>query len=222
MSESPSPRSITRSANDPASSSHQAVNRSSFASRSLVGAFLGLAWGASLRAWMVLLALELGDRPEFSWTGTFAAVLFPAALCGAILGGAVYVAETSAGKRWRWAILSPLLLPLGPAIATDGFINILITTGMGGGAIGVALIGITGGYAFSGFGPKWTRWISGLLALFFAIASVIPFYIAGPSAPFPPNVSAAFSMLLFVILMVLLVAGVSAPSRFASGQHNSP
>jgi hypothetical protein len=43
MSKSPSPLSIIPSVNDPISSSHQAVYRSSFASRSLVGAFLGLA-----------------------------------------------------------------------------------------------------------------------------------------------------------------------------------
>jgi hypothetical protein len=221
MSNSSSPRSITQSESYPIPSPSKAIHRSSFASRALVGAFLGIAWGASLRAWMVLLALELGDRPEFSWVGTFAGILLPVALCGAILGGATYVAETSASKRWRWAILAPLLLPLGPAIVTKDFFSILVTTGMGGGAIGVALIGITGGYAFSGFGPKWTRWISGLLALFFLIASVIPFYAAGSSATFPPAASAVFSFLLFVILMALLVVGVSAPSRYASGQHTT-
>ena len=222
MSEGPSPRSITQSTNDPIPGQNQAIHRSSFASQVLVGAFLGLAWGASLRAWMVLLALELGDRPQFSWEGTFAAILLPAALCGAILGGAAYTAETSPRMRWRWAILSPLLLPLGPAIATDDFISILVTTGMGGGAIGVALIGVTGGYAFSGFGPKWTRWVSGLLALSFTIASVIPLYVTDRSALLTPTVSAVFGFLLFILLMAFLVAGVSAPSRYASGKHSSP
>jgi hypothetical protein len=35
------------------------------------GTFLGLTWGSSLRAWMVLLALQLGESPNVTWKGTF-------------------------------------------------------------------------------------------------------------------------------------------------------
>jgi hypothetical protein len=150
--------------------------------RVAIGSFLGLAWGASLRAWMALLALKFGERPQFTGEGTFGAILLPTALVGAMLGGAAYVAETSGSKRWRWATLLPLLLVLGPAIVTDDFLSILVTTGMGGGAIGVALIGMLGGYAFSGYGVQWTRWVSGLLSLFFILGSVYGFYIAAGSA----------------------------------------
>ena len=82
--------------------------------RVVAGAFLGLAWGAALRAWMTLLALEFGDRPQYTWLGTFGAILLPTALMGAVLGWAAYATETSAetlaGKRWRWAISSPLVI----------------------------------------------------------------------------------------------------------------
>ena len=123
----------------------------------VVGTLLGFAWGSSLRAWMALLALQLGDPQKVTWQGTFVGVLLPAMVVGALGGRAVYAAKTSERKRWRWVILSPSLLILGPAIVQDHFFSILLKTGMGGGAIGVALIGMLGGYALSGFGPRWTR-----------------------------------------------------------------
>jgi hypothetical protein len=177
--------------------------------------------GASLRTWMVLLALKLGDSPHFTWEGTFGAILLPTALVGAVLGGATYVAESSDRKWWRWAILLPLLLVLGPVIFTKDFIPNLITTGMGGGAIGVLLTGILGGYAFSGFGAQWIRWISGLLSLFFTLGAVYGIYYAAGPATVTPGVNEAFGALLFVLLMTLLVAGVSTPSRFRARQHIS-
>jgi hypothetical protein len=189
------------------------------ARRVAIGTFLGLAWGASLRAWMALLALKFGQSPHFTWDGTFGAILLPTALAGALLGGAAYAAETSGSKRWRWATLLPLLLVLGPAIVTNNFISILVTTGMGGGAIGVALIGLLGGYTFSGFGAQWTRWVSGLLSLFFILGTVYGVYFAAGSATITPGSSAVFGALLFVLLMALLIAGVSAPSRYGASQH---
>lgn len=181
------------------------------------GAVLGLAWGCSLRAWMALLALQLGDNPKITWQGTVAGVLLPAMLVGALDGRAVYAAKTSDRRRWRWAILSPSLLVLGPLLTQENFISTLLTTGMGGGAIGVALIGMLGGYAFSGFGPKWTRLIAAILALLFLIASIVPLYVFGSSPDRPPAASIAFSVLVFVLLMAGLVAGNSAPSRSHTG-----
>jgi hypothetical protein len=186
----------------------------SIARRVLGGAFLGLAWGASLRAWMVPLALDMGDTPRLTWSGTFGGVLLPTMLVGALLGAAAHDAESSDSKRWRWGILSPLLLIAGPVIFTKDFFTTLIKTGMGGGAIGVALIGMFGGYAFSGFGRRWTRRVSGLLAAVLAIASVFPVYFANRESAVP-SISKVFGVLQFALLMVLLVIGVSAPSRKA-------
>ncbi|NJN53804.1 MAG: hypothetical protein HC804_03025 [Anaerolineae bacterium] len=158
--------------------------------------------------------MEFGDRPQFTLSGTFGAILFPTALVGALLSAAAYDAETSERKRWRWAILSPLLLIVGPVMVTENFFSTLITTGMGGGAIGVALIGVSGGYAFSGFGARWTRRVSGFLALLLTIASIFPVYFANQSAASTTSTSKVFGALLFLLLMVLLVVGVSAPSRY--------
>lgn len=193
-----------------------AVHRQAIMRRVVVGTFLGSVWGASLRAWMVLLALELGESPRFTWAGTFGAVLFPTALVGALLGIATHAAETSDRQWWRWTTLSPLLLAVGPIIVTKNFFTTLITTGMGGGSMGVALIGALGGYAFSGFGVRWTRWVSGFLSLLLTVASVFPVYFANRSSAAASGVGKVFGMMLFVFLMVLLIAGVSAPSRFGS------
>jgi hypothetical protein len=177
----------------------------------VVGACLGLAWGVALRAWMVVLALNFGEQPKFTWRGTFGGILLPAVLVGAWLGSASYAAKSSGSKRWRWSILSPLLLAIGPAIVTENFISTLITTGMGGGAIGVALIGMLGGYALSGLGALWKRWVSGLLASLLTFATGVGFFLG-------KDASEAFGALYFILLMALLVLGVSAPFRYQSKQ----
>lgn len=182
----------------------------------LYGAFLGLTWGASLRAWMTVLTLEFGSRPEFTWSGTFGAILLPAALVGALLGKAAHAAETSGNKWWRWATLSPLLLMVAPMLITENFITTLVTTGMGGGAIAVALIGLCGGYAFSEWGPRGLRWVAGFLAVSLTLASVYGFYFASGAVSATPTSSEVFGGLLYVLLLAGLVAGVSAPSRYAS------
>jgi hypothetical protein len=168
---------------------------------------------------MALLAVEVGDRPRVTWLGTFGGILLPAAVVGALLGAAAYAAETAESTRWRWALLSPLLLAGAAAVVTENFLTTLITTGMGGGAIGVALIGVLGGDALSGFGAHWRRWASGALAVLFAAASVYPLYFTGSASAPSLSASKVLGVLLFVLLMIVLVVGVSAPARYRAGQH---
>lgn len=204
-SEDVSPRFLTQWASDPASISQgKAMTK-----RAAVGALLGLAWGAGLRSWMVVLALEFGERPSFTWQGTFGGILLPAATMGAMLGAATCAEGPSARKWWRWVVLSPVLLVLGPAIATKDFIPTLLTTGLGGGAIGVALIGLLGGYALSGIGARWLRRVAGFLTILFMVASAFGFSFAGAGSTVTP--SKVFGAVLFVLLMALLVAGMGAP-----------
>jgi hypothetical protein len=176
-----------------------------------VGLMLGIAWGAALRAWMVVLALQFGEAPDFSWRGTFGAVLAPAALAGAILGAASYAAATRNDTTWRWAILSPLLFVVFSVLFVENFVPTLFKTGLGSGAIGVAVIGIVGGYAFSGFGPNWAHWTASAVTAFFLLASAGFAFARG--APGPRE---ALSGTLFALLMVLLVVGASTPARFAT------
>jgi succinate dehydrogenase hydrophobic anchor subunit len=170
---------------------------------------------------MALLAVELGDRPRLTWSGSFGAILLPAAVIGALLGLAASIAETSDSKWWRWALLSPLLLAITAAAATENFFTRLATSGIGGGAIGVALIGILGGYALSGFGAQWLRWVSGALAALFTVGLVYPVYFTDSSSAASLSASKVFGVLLFVQIMVLFIVGVSAPARFRSGQLNA-
>ena len=150
--------------------------RHSMITYAVIGSFLGLMWAASLRGWMVLLASGFGERPQLTWEGTFLGILLPAALVGALLGGAEHARITRGSKLWRWAILSPLLLAIAPAIVTENFFTILFTTGMGGGAIGVALIGVLGGYAVAGRGLWWARGLSGLLGSVFIVGNRGPLF----------------------------------------------
>jgi hypothetical protein len=131
---------------------------------------------------------------------------------GALLGRVKRADEVYPRKRWR-VILSPFLLVLGPAIFTKDFFTILLKTGMGGGAIGVALIGVLGAYALSGLGASWKRWISGVVAGVFTIASGCGLFLMEQNKPAIPLALKVLGMLLFVLLMGLLIAGVSTPFR---------
>jgi len=189
------------------------MHRNAFIRPVAVGTFLGLAWGAALRAWMVALALELGSPPRYSWLGTFGGILLPSATVGAILGSAAYVAHTTDSTRWRWALLSPWLLVISTALTTENFFTILLTTGMGSGGIAVALLGTLGGYARSGFGPRWVRWLAGIVAALFLIAPAVFAIVATTGMT---HAGRPFVALLFIVMMVLLIAGMSAPAHYAS------
>jgi MFS family permease len=216
-----STNSISQTGSSSSGEDNQAVSRRAMARLATVGGFLGFTWGAALRTWMVILALKFGEQPKFTWSGTFGGILLPAALMGALLGRATHAAGAPDERRRRWLILSPLLMVLGPAVATKNFFTILFTTGMGGGAIGVALIGMLGGYAFSGLGALWRRRVSGLIALLLTFASGVGFFF-GPgaagsgAAKDKPGGSEAFGAIYFILLMAALVAGVSAPFRSRS------
>jgi mono/diheme cytochrome c family protein len=58
--------------------------------------------------------------------------------------------------------------------------------------------------------------------LLFGLASVVPSYLAGRSLAIPPSADEVFGGLLFALLMVALVAGISAPSRVRSRRSAHP
>jgi hypothetical protein len=118
--------------------------------------------GRELRGWMVQIA---GNESTFSWLGTFALILLPGIVVGALLGWAEYLRRTRAlwGRRQRWLVASPLLLA--SALLDPKIFQALITSGTGGGALGVVIIGLPGGYALSHRGRLWSRMVSGLFGL---------------------------------------------------------
>jgi hypothetical protein len=128
----------------------------------LLGGLCGVAWAAGLRGFMAQVAQE---DSSVSWSGTFGYVLLPGLLIGLLLGWAEHGRRSGGHPSRRWLALSPLLFAAvlfshGP----QGLLGIF-EDGLGGGAIGVPLYAMAGGYALSGRGPRWGRLACGALAL---------------------------------------------------------
>ena len=134
-----------------------------------VGGVCGLAWAAGLRGFMVEIA---GSASSVEWVGTFVWILLPGVLTGALLGWAEHLRRTGGRRGWRWLATAPLLFtgvlvhgtitaPGGPMAGLEDF----LADGLGGGAVGVPLFGMAGGYALSGRGRPWGRNVCGLIAL---------------------------------------------------------
>jgi hypothetical protein len=172
------------------------------------GGLLGLAWAASLRAYMVEFA---GSGSHVDWVGTFAQILLPGALVGALLGLAEYVRRTGGRRGWRWLAAAPVLFTVAPLL-TPGAVLALVTTGIGGGAIAVPMIGVLGGYAIARRGPAWARIVTGLLAVvLIAGGAASPYFI--PRTVAWPDARATWVGVLSASLMVLLAFACSIPHR---------
>jgi hypothetical protein len=127
----------------------------------LTGGLCGLAWAAGLRGFMSQVA---AGESAVTWTGTFVWVLLPGVIVGALLGWAEHIRRTGGRRHWRWLALSPLLFAsvLLPGLLHPGS---ALQDGIGGGAIGVPVFGIIGGFALSGRGRRWPRVLCGFVAL---------------------------------------------------------
>jgi hypothetical protein len=167
----------------------------------LVGAVCGLAWAASLRSFMAQFA---GPESTFDWFGTFEGVLLPGAVVGALLGWAAHLR----GRAPRWLVAAPLVFVLfTPSVLVSVFVD-----GLGGGAIAVPLLGMAGGYALAGRGPRWTRWAAGAVALL-AVPGwlVLASFVGGPLAPDTPR--GAWVAVLYLSLLAVLAFGAALPHR---------
>jgi MFS family permease len=182
----------------------------------LLGAGLGLAWGTGLRGWMAVLA---GEASHFTWSGTFAGVLLPATLVGAALGWAEHKRRGSDTNRRRWTALAPLLFVLAPALVQADFVAQL-RTGLGTGAIGVALIGMLGGYAIGGRGPRWAVLLARILMAALVTATVAGAFLAAAeprqAATAPSGAYLALAFLAFCGLLAWACAIPHLPTAFPS------
>jgi hypothetical protein len=127
----------------------------------IVGGVSGLAWAASLRGFMTQIA---GSESTVSWLGTFGWILAPGVATGLLLAWAEYVRRTGGRRGWRWLALSPLTFA---AVLLTGLADpaSMFEGGIGGGAIGVPLYAMAGGYALSRRGPVAARIACGTLFL---------------------------------------------------------
>ncbi len=93
-----------------------------------------------------------------------------------------------------------------PALVQPDFVAQL-KTGLGTGAIGTALIGMLGGYALSGRGPRWAR-----IASRAACAALILATIVGTAVSTPELRSTnAFLAITLLALLSLLAAACTLP-----------
>ncbi|MGI9084109.1 MAG: hypothetical protein ACR2FE_02320 [Aeromicrobium sp.] len=164
----------------------------------VAGAVIGLTWAAALRGWMIQLA---GDETGFHWFGTFALVLAPGLLVGALIGLAEHRRRTG-GARNLWLTLAPCLFFA--ALADPTIFRQLITQGIGGGAIGVVLFGLAGGHALSGRGRAWWRRSCGVFAV---IGVLFMMVLASDTAPLETAHGLWVGLYAASLLALLCVAG---------------
>jgi hypothetical protein len=183
----------------------------------LVGALVGLAWAAALRAYMVEIA---GPGSRVEWLGTFAVILLPGVLVGALLGWAEVLRRSGGRRGWRWVAAAPLLFAIA-GLLPPGALETFLTTGVGGGALAVPLEGMIGGYAISGRGPLWARIVSGVIAGGFLVTGVLAAPLLRPALDLttPRGVWVA---LLFATLIVLLALAASIPHRRVAAAQARP
>lgn len=170
----------------------------------LFGAVAGLAWAGALRGYMVGLA---GGASRFEWVGTFAQILVPGVLVGALLGWAEWLRRTGGRRGWRWLALSPLLFTVAVVLAPAALWT-LLTTGIGGGAVAVPLMAIGGGFALSRRGPLWARVVIGILAVAVAVGGAVAALVIGTV----PERS-VWAAAMFLALAVLAALACSIPFR---------
>ncbi len=132
-----------------------------------IGGMCGLAWAAGLRGLMAELA---GSGSDVGWYGTFAQILLPGVIVGILLGWAEHVRRTGGRRGWRWLAAAPVVFTVAVFVSPEVVKAVLhgqplLGGGVGGSAIAIPLLGMAGGYAMSGRGPRWARILLGVVAI---------------------------------------------------------
>ena len=174
-----------------------------------LGALCGLAWAAAFRAVMSEFA---GYGSQVAWVDTFVAILLPGLVVGSLLAWA-HVIRLSGGRRgWRWLGAAPAAFAVAPMLL-PGAVVALLTQGLGGGAVAVALLAVGGGFAISGLGPLWARIVCGVIsALLIVGITITTFFIAGPRLAVTEPRGVWVALLAFSLLTLLAIAS-SIPFR---------
>ena len=174
-----------------------------------IGGVCGLAWAAALRGFMAQIA---ATDSSVTWLGTFGWILLPGVITGVLLAWAEHLRRTGGRRRWRWLALAPLSFAsvLLPGLADPGS---MFEGGIGGGAIGVPLCAMAGGFALSKRGPVWARIACGVLFL-----TMIPIWaltvtsFGGPALALD-TARGAWVALYYWSLLVVLALACAIPHR---------
>jgi hypothetical protein len=193
-------------------------NRDSATATILVGALCGLAWAAAFRAFMAEIA---GGASRFDWYGTFVGILSAGVITGALLGLAEYFRRTGGRPHWRWLALAPLTFAILPLTMPDALVA-LFTQGLGGGAVGIALIAIAGGFAVSGRGAVWARILCGLLTIAFLVALAFTVTAVGGIRLTLDQPRGAWVATLAIASVAVLCLATSIPFRRVVALRPSP
>lgn len=171
----------------------------------LAGAVLGTTWAAGLRGWMIHMVGP--GSSQVHWLGTIGLVMAPGLVVGALLGLAEHRRRIG-GARSRWLTLAPCLFLVALADPKAGVV-LLLREGIGGGAIGVVLLGLAGGYALSGRGRAWWRRTCGT----FAVAGLLLMMVmASDTAPLETAYGVWVGLYASSLLAVLML-GCAVPQR---------
>lgn len=166
-----------------------------------IGAVAGLCWAAGLRGFMVGIA---GPASTFDWVGTFEGILLPGAVTGALLGWAEHLRRTGDRPYRRWLALAPLSFV---AATPWVLVSVVVDGGLGGGAIGLPLVGIAGGYALAGR-RTWLRVPAGIVALVGVLGAPVAGALAGFADP-----RGAWLMVLLGSSVAVLALACAVPFR---------
>jgi hypothetical protein len=155
-----------------------------------------------------------GDRTSVTWSGTFAWILLPALVTGLLLGWAEHLRRIGGRPGWRWLALAPLLLAA--VLLSDPLhVGEIFEDGIGGGAIGVPVIGMIGGYAISGRGRLWGRLVAGtVFCAGLVVWALTATSVGGPTFALTTPHGAWVTVLYYTLLLELAVAA-AIPHRRA-------
>ena len=87
-----------------------------------------------------------------------------------------------------------------------------MTTGIGGGAVALPVIGMLGGYAISGRGPLWARIVTGTITAAGLAGTAISVPLVNPALRLT-EARGVWVVLLIECLIVILIAACSIPHR---------
>jgi hypothetical protein len=166
-----------------------------------LGALCGLAWAAALRVFMAEVA---GPESQVHWGNTFGYILLPGLVTGGLLGWAE--SERRHGRRRSWAAFAPLAFT---AILLSHFWQLpsIVEDGVGGGAIGVPVVGMLGGWAIARRGKRRSRAVAG--ALFVAglvVWAITATAVGGPTFALYTAHGLWLTSLYYTLLLTLAVA----------------
>jgi len=182
-----------------------------------LGVLGGLAWACALRSFMAAVA---GVESGVDWGLTFGYILLPGAVIGGLLGWAEFLRRHRDGPGRRRLAYAPLLFA---AVLVPGLLHpdSFLDGGIGGGAIGVPVIAMLGGFAISGRGPAWGRALAGLgFTAGFVVWLLVAVQVGGESFALDTPHGLWVSV-LYESLLVTFALAASVPHR-PGGRRGSP